>query len=118
MEQYDTKKESSDFKKWKKYPFAISNVDEATEERVMQHFKGPLAGLLQIGPEKFIMSKFYAENADKVYNFEARTEDVYISTFPRSGTTWVSEMMWLLFNDLNYEAAKATRHDLRIPFLE
>lgn len=71
-----------------------------------------------MGPEKWITLEFYAENADEVYNFEARPDDVYISTFSRSGTTWVSEMMWLLCNNFNYEAAKARKHDLRIPFLE
>lgn len=96
----------------------ITNLDEETEKRVLSHFKGPMAASLQIGPEKWIMPKYYRENADKLHNFEARTDDIFISTFPRSGTTWTQEMIWLLCNNLNYEAAKATEMNIRFPFFE
>lgn len=102
----------------KKFPFTLTTVDEATEKRVSMHFKGPIAGLVQVGPEKFLMSKYFAENADDLYNFEARTDDIYVSTFIRSGTTLTQEMIWLLCNDLNYEYANATKLGLRFPFFE
>lgn len=103
---------------YKKFPFEVVKVDEATEKRILSHFKGFLGGLLQIGPEKWNMPIGYAENAEKLYNFEARSNDVYISTYARSGTTLTQEMMWLLCNDLNYEAAKETKLEWRFPFLE
>lgn len=103
---------------YKPFPFEIVELDEATKKRVSMHFKGPLAAQIQVGPDKWIMSKSYADTADQLYNFEARPEDIYISTFVRSGTTWTSEMMWLICNNLNYEASKATDINLRFPFLE
>lgn len=105
-------------KNYKKFPFEVVKVDEATEKRVLLHFKGHFVGLLQIGLEKWIMPKHYVEIAEKLYNFEARPDDIYITTFPRSGTTWTQEMIWLLCNDLNYEAAKATELISRFPFFE
>lgn len=105
-------------KNCEKTQFVVENVDEATAKRVLLHFKGPLAGLLRIGPEKWTMPKCYLENAEELYNFEARPDDIYICTFLRSGTTWTQEMMWLLLNDLNYEAAKATQLFVRFPYFE
>jgi len=76
-------------------------------------------GMIEIGPEKWIMTKTFADHdLDEFYNFEARADDVYICTFPRSGTTLTQEMIWLLCNDLNYEAAKATDLEWRFLFLE
>lgn len=105
-------------KNFKKFPFALVKVDESTEKRVSKHFKGPLAGLLEVGPEKWIMPKEFVDDAEGLYNFQARSDDIFVCTFPRSGTTWTQEMVWLLCNDLNYEASKATKLDWRFPFLE
>ncbi|XP_037040729.1 sulfotransferase 1C4-like [Bradysia coprophila] len=105
-------------KNYKKLPFEIVSIDEASKERVLLYFKGPFAGLLQVGPEKWIMPKQYSQCAEKLYNFEARSDDIWITTYPRSGTTWTQEMMWLLCNDLNYEAAKETVLGARFPFFE
>jgi len=75
-------------------------------------------GFLAVGPKKWLMPASFAEYADELWNFEARADDVYICTFPRSGTTWTQEMIWLLCNNLNYEAAKASDIDERFPFFE
>lgn len=34
------------------------------------------------------------------------------------GTTWTEEMVWCLMNNMDYEAAKKTTLDERIPFVE
>lgn len=105
-------------KNYKKFPYEIISVDDATKERALLHFNGPLAGVFQVGPEKWVMPKFYPQCAEKQYNFEARPDDIWICTFTRSGTTWTQEMIWLLCNNLNYEAAKATPQVIRFPFFE
>ncbi|KAJ6638636.1 Sulfotransferase 1C4 [Pseudolycoriella hygida] len=103
---------------YKKFPYEIINVDEATKKRLMTLFKGPFFTSIKVGPEKWSMPAIYEETADILYNFPAFSDDIYISTYPRSGTTWTQEMIWLLCNDLNYEAAKATPLTTRFPFLE
>ena len=36
-------------------------------------------------------------------NFVPRPDDVVMIGYPKSGTTWTAEIIWLLQNDLNYE---------------
>ena len=38
-------------------------------------------------------------------------------TTPKSGTTWTQEIVWMVLNDVNEEAAKLNQF-LRVPFLE
>ncbi len=71
---------------YKKFPYEIVSVDKATEERVLSHFTGPMAGLIQVGSEKWTLPKLYRQCAEKLYNFKSRSDDIWISTFPRSGT--------------------------------
>lgn len=60
----------------------------------------------------------YLKYADKIYNFQARADDVWIVTYPRSGTTWTQEMIWLICNDLDYETAQRIKLNERFPFFE
>ena len=39
-------------------------------------------------------------------------------SYPRSGTTWTQELVWLLANNLDYESAKSRLLTERFPFLE
>ena len=49
----------------------------------------------------------------RIKNLEVRHDDVYILTFPKSGTTWTKELVWLLQNGCNFEEAKAVPLDRR-----
>ena len=64
-------------------------------------------GLIRGEPGGFVMPASFSAGADKIRQIRPRKNDVWIVTFPKSGTTWVAEMVWLLKNDLNYEAAAA-----------
>lgn len=110
--------EGNESQKNESFRFDILKVDKAVEDLVASRFKGPLAALFIVGPEKWVMPKLFPNCIQKLYNFEARTDDIWISTFVRSGTTLTQEMMWLLCNDLNYDAAKATQLNIRFPFFE
>lgn len=43
---------------------------------------------------------------EDLYNFPLDPRDIWVSTPPKCGTTWAQEMVWLLTNNLDYEAAK------------
>ncbi|KAK5650653.1 hypothetical protein RI129_001682 [Pyrocoelia pectoralis] len=47
---------------------------------------------------------------DKIRQFEVRDQDIYVLSFPKCGTTWCQEMVWLIANDLNFEGAKEAIH--------
>uniref|UniRef100_A0A1A9WEK7 Sulfotransferase domain-containing protein n=1 Tax=Glossina brevipalpis TaxID=37001 RepID=A0A1A9WEK7_9MUSC len=61
-------------------------------------------------------SKQHYEN---FYETELREDDVFVVTFPKSGTTWIQEALWLLTNALDFEKAKTEDlHSQRSLFLE
>lgn len=102
----------------KDFPFTIKNVNELVFNEIVKNFTGFSRGLVQIGSEEWLMPKTFEAYADKIYNFKARSDDVFICTYPRSGTTWSQEMIWLLCNDLDYETASKISINHRFPFLE
>ena len=63
------------------------------------------------------MPRLFLPFADRLYNFEARDDDIWIVSFPKSGTTWTMEMVWMLVNNVDKEKA-AEPATLRIPFTE
>ncbi|XP_061115081.1 cytosolic sulfotransferase 3-like [Conger conger] len=43
------------------------------------------------------MIHYFTDNWDNVQNFQAKPDDILIATYPKSGTTWVSHMLDLLY---------------------
>ncbi|KAM3917761.1 sulfotransferase 1 family member D1-like isoform 1-T4 [Leptodactylus fuscus] len=60
----------------------------------------------------------FAENWENVQRFQAREEDIVIVTYPKSGTTWMSEIVDLMIH--NGDVTKTQRGAIfeRVPFLE
>ena len=54
----------------------------------------------------------------RLKNWQVRQDDVYVLTFPKNGTTWTQELVWLLQNECNFEVAKNTTLTNRFPFLD
>ena len=50
--------------------------------------------------------------------FEVYEDDVWICCFPKSETTWSSELVWCLRNELDLEKANTVPNAVRTPFLE
>ncbi|XP_008067699.1 sulfotransferase 1 family member D1 [Carlito syrichta] len=59
-----------------------------------------------------------AEEWFQVQSFEARPDDVLISTYPKSGTTWISEILDLIYNNGDAEKCKRDAIYNRVPFME
>lgn len=102
----------------KDFPYNIQRFKGVIHEKLRKEFKGQPKGLVQVGPEKWILPQSYTDFAETIYNFEARSDDVFITTFPRSGTTWTQEMIWLICNDLDYETALKIPLNSRFPYME
>lgn len=81
-------------------------------------FTGKKSGLIQVGTEKWVLPAKFRDHAENVHNFNTRSNDTWIVTFPRSGTTWVQELIWLISNDLDFKSAKYVPLTRRFPFLE
>ncbi|KAI9563465.1 hypothetical protein GHT06_010928 [Daphnia sinensis] len=81
-------------------------------------FTGYPLGLTKSEPGNFVMTPMYAENAEKIYRMKPRSDDVWLLTFPKCGTTWTSELLWLLKNDCDTDTAAKIPLHARAPFLE
>ncbi|XP_046448149.1 sulfotransferase 1B1-like isoform X3 [Daphnia pulex] len=93
-------------------------VPETLEPSYKEHFPVFVNGLVQGEPGGFVFHPHYAQNANKIYNMKVRSDDVWIRTFPRSGTTWTSELTWLIMNDCNFEEAARVGQPIRSPNLD
>lgn len=66
----------------------------------------PLAKAWKTKPA--FMNVKYASIAEDIANFEVRPDDIWVVSFPKTGSTWTQEMMRLLNSNLDYEQAAKT----------
>ena len=64
-----------------------------------------------------LMPREFEPVAEQLYNFQVREDDIWVVTFPKAGTTWTQEMVWMLVNDVDKEKG-ATPASLRCPYME
>lgn len=66
----------------------------------------------------FMMPRMFAEkDQERIYNFELREDDIWIVTYPKCGTTWTQELVWMMVNDVDIEGGKEPLYK-RSVFLE
>ncbi|XP_017959087.1 sulfotransferase 1C4 [Drosophila navojoa] len=100
------------------FPYEIRDVEASINAELLEYFTGERTGFVQVGPEGYFFPHKYKAHAKQYYNFEARPDDIWIATVPRSGTTWTQELIWLLANRLDFEKAQQRPLTERFPFLE
>ncbi|EFX82193.1 hypothetical protein DAPPUDRAFT_195649 [Daphnia pulex] len=105
-------------KEKQEYPFTFRVLPETLQSPFKELFPSYPEGLVQSQPGNFVYHPLYSPNADEFYNFPIRKDDVWIRTFPRSGTTWTSELTWLIMNDCNFEEANKVPLTIRSPNLD
>uniref|UniRef100_A0A023F6T1 Putative sulfotransferase n=1 Tax=Triatoma infestans TaxID=30076 RepID=A0A023F6T1_TRIIF len=98
------------------FPYKITKIDGNDGKELVELFKGQKAGFVQVGPKKWTLPAKYAEHAEKYYTFDLRQDDLWIIAYPRSGTTWMQELLWLINNNLDYEISSKTPINERFSF--
>lgn len=73
---------------------------------------------VKLMPGETVMPEFYLEFHERMKGFQLRADDVWVASFPKSGTTWTQEMVWNVMNNVDLETAKSVKLDKRVPFLE
>ncbi|XP_008822149.1 sulfotransferase 1A1-like [Nannospalax galili] len=64
------------------------------------------------------MVKYFAEATETLQNFQAFPDDLLVSTYPKSGTTWVSEILDVIYQGGDLEKCRRAPIYIRVPFLE
>ncbi|KAJ8414165.1 hypothetical protein AAFF_G00050350 [Aldrovandia affinis] len=65
-----------------------------------------------------MLTQMFITNWQRVKNFKARPDDILIATYPKAGTTWLSEIVdQLYFGGMEGRSSNIPIHE-RVPFLE
>ena len=84
-----------------------NEVNEEEKKRLKASFPVSLINDLIRYENGFVMPRIFAEKLEKkIYDFELRDDDIWIVTYPKCGTTWTQELVWMLLNDVNIEKGK------------
>ncbi|CAG9759669.1 unnamed protein product [Ceutorhynchus assimilis] len=59
----------------------------------------------------------FREMQEEILNWDVNEADVWICSFPKTGTTWTQEMVWMMMNNFNFEKGQVNL-GARSPFLE
>uniref|UniRef100_T1HB80 Sulfotransfer_1 domain-containing protein n=1 Tax=Rhodnius prolixus TaxID=13249 RepID=T1HB80_RHOPR len=98
----------------------VEELKDPIADYVREH---RIPGLMPVGdvrlqPSGLIMPKEFSRYIDRIKNFQVRADDVWVISYPKCGTTWTQEMVWLIGNDLDYEGGKSKLLFQRFPFLD
>lgn len=82
--------------------FLVENFVRITpSEKLISDLPLPLQNV-KISP--FIVRKMMAENfVDIILDFPIRSDDVYVCSLPKCGSSWTETIVWLLKHGLNYD---------------
>ncbi|XP_063825143.1 sulfotransferase 1B1-like [Ostrinia nubilalis] len=99
-------------------PYEIVNVSADEEKIIRKCLTGYTKPFVRCGKQGYVMPGAFRKHAEAIYNMEVRPDDVWVITFPRSGTTWTQELIWLVENELDFKTAKEKPLYERFPMLE
>ncbi|GBP28010.1 Sulfotransferase family cytosolic 1B member 1 [Eumeta japonica] len=95
----------------------VKDMEPENEEFLLKLFPGQPNGYAYFGKHNYVLPKSYKDHVEGIRHMPLRNDDVWVATFPRSGTTWTQELTWLICNNLNYEGA-AQSLSKRFVFIE
>ncbi|XP_066437265.1 amine sulfotransferase-like [Eleutherodactylus coqui] len=81
---------------------------EETLDALMFKHKGLYFGVLHSSPEL----------VDAVEHMEIRDSDVFLVTYPKSGTVWTQQTLSLIFNEGHRNGTEHVENILRVPWIE
>merc|ERR1719430_1813010 len=98
-------------------PISWSEITAEEQRRVTTTWPVSMVNDLIRYDNGMVMPRSFTKIADKIYNFTLREDDIWIVTYPKTGTTWTQEMVWMLVNGMDTDKGNVPL-TLRSPFLE
>ncbi|XP_066908556.1 sulfotransferase 4A1-like [Halyomorpha halys] len=99
-------------------PVKVVAVSPEVNKELLNDYKAEKSGWYYAGMTKCLMPSKYKNEVNNFLDCAVRDDDIWISTFPRSGTTLTQELVWLVKNNFDFETAKTVNIWERSPFLE
>ncbi|XP_058803922.1 luciferin sulfotransferase-like [Phymastichus coffea] len=97
-------------------PPQIATVDDDLNRLLKEKFTSEFrTGYINV--DGVCLPEYYAEFADAIENMQVYDDDIWVCSFPKTGTTWTQEMVWCIANNLDFEGAKIVLSE-RFPFLD
>ncbi|XP_075969857.1 sulfotransferase 1C4-like [Anticarsia gemmatalis] len=101
----------------KQFPYKFEELDLEEKADIARSYGVP-KDFISVGPKKYKLLRPYCDEAANIYNMPVRSDDTFVMTYQRSGTTWAQELIWLIANDLDFAKAKALTLTERYTFIE
>lgn len=110
--------------------FKTKPLESALAKAVVAPLNGPTvevhlaeSSYLPVGekprkPTHCVLTPKFAHEAERIHKLTVYEDDVWILSFPKCGTTWTQEMVWLVSHDLDYKTASEVNLLDRSIFLE
>ncbi|KAL0894132.1 hypothetical protein ABMA27_014169 [Loxostege sticticalis] len=103
----------------KHFPYEIKDLDPEESAEAFKHFEnGFQDGYMRVGPKGYFFTNGLKEDIVNIYNMPLRPDDIFVVTFPKAGTTWTQELVWMVANDFDYKTSSSIPLVVRFPFLE
>lgn len=100
------------------YPHEIKNVTDEEDKIIKNYYKDFVRPFIRVGPAGYISMAGYGDHAADIYNLEVRPDDIWVTSYSRSGTTWLQELVWLVMNNLDFETARSIPSTKRYAYIE
>lgn len=107
--------------------FRYTEIPQALQERQRCHFLQDYCTVLYEGPQPKAtalpfqptwVTKRYQDHAERIKRFSVRGNDVWVASYPKTGTTLTVEMVSVLLSGLDYKSVESTDITKRGHFLE
>lgn len=89
------------------FPWEIRDVDPESTSELRKYYKKEHTNFVRVGPKGYFYPASYKEEAANIYNLKLRPTDIFVGAFPRSGSTMIREMVWIIANDWNFAKAES-----------
>ncbi|KAH9500072.1 Sulfotransferase 1E1 [Bulinus truncatus] len=66
----------------------------------------------------YVFPDYVVNDIKRNLHFEVREDDIWVVSFPKAGTTWLQEIVYLINNGADFENASQVNIEERFPFFE